>query len=115
MIPFAFMKKSVCLLAVCCAACSLAAQVPVWNNPSVGGEGKADSRPEFISYPTREAGETGDPANAPHYVSLAGKWRAIVSTTRQGGEPGFYKHRRPGRRSTYPTRRSCRGFPRWRR
>ena len=53
MIPFAFMKKSVCLLAVCCAACSLAAQVPVWNNPSVGGEGKADSRPEFISYPTR--------------------------------------------------------------
>ncbi|MFR5870310.1 MAG: hypothetical protein ACLUEV_00365 [Alistipes sp.] len=85
------MKKSVCLLAVCCAACSLAAQVPVWNNPSVGGEGKADSRPEFISYPTREAGETGDPANAPHYVSLAGKWRAIVSTTRQGGEPGFYK------------------------
>ena len=52
---------------------------------------KADSRPEFISYPTREAGETGDPANAPHYVSLAGKWRAIVSTTRQGGEPGFYK------------------------
>ena len=91
MISFAFMKKSVCLLAVCCAACSLAAQVPVWNNPSVGGEGKADSRPEFISYPTREAGETGDPANAPHYVSLAGKWRAIVSTTRQGGEPGFYK------------------------
>ena len=78
MIPFAFMKKSVCLLAVCCAACSLAAQVPVWNNPSVGGEGKADSRPEFISYPTREAGETGDPANAPHYVSLAGTMALLL-------------------------------------
>ena len=52
-----------------------------WTDPSVASEGKADSRPEFVSYSTREQAETGDPSRSPHYVSLEGKWRVRRSTT----------------------------------
>ena len=51
-----------------------------WTDPSVASEGKADSRPEFVSYSTREQAETGDPSRSPHYVSLEGKWRVRYST-----------------------------------
>lgn len=36
-----------------------------WTDPSVASEGKADSRPEFVSYSTREQAETGDPSRPP--------------------------------------------------
>ena len=61
-----------------------------WTDPSVASEGKADSRPEFVSYSTREQAETGDPSRSPHYVSLEGKWRVRHSTTASGGERDFY-------------------------
>ena len=61
-----------------------------WTDPSVASEGKADSRPEFVSYSTREQAETGDPSRSPHYVSLEGKWRVRHSTMASGGERDFY-------------------------
>ena len=61
-----------------------------WTDPSVASEGKADSRPEFVSYSTREQAETGDPSRSPHYVSLEGKWRVRYSTMASGGERDFY-------------------------
>ena len=88
------MKKSVFLLAVLLSSGSLSAQtLDVWSDPAVGGEGKADPRQEFVSYVTRETAVKGDPNEAPHYLPLDGKWRVLVSTTEEGGEPGFY---RPG-------------------
>ncbi|MDD3108639.1 MAG: glycoside hydrolase family 2 TIM barrel-domain containing protein [Alistipes sp.] len=83
--------KKLFICFILCTAGTLSAQV--WNDPSIGGEGKANPRPEFISYATRKAADLGKPSEAPHYVPLDGTWHAILSTTREGGEPGFY---RPG-------------------
>lgn len=90
------MKKTICLLVSLLPLCGALSAQPdrgVWADPSVGGRGKADPRPEFISYHTRELAEAGDPDKAAHYLSLEGKWRMNVSTTALGGEPGFS---RPG-------------------
>ena len=76
------------------SAGSLSAQTSsIWSDPAIGGEGKADPRQEFVSYVTRETAVKGDPNEAPHYLPLDGKWRVLLSTTDEGGEPGFY---RPG-------------------
>lgn len=88
------MKKPTGLLSLLTLllSASLAAQPSApWSDPSVASEGKADPRPEFISYASREQAEDNIRDKAPHYVPLDGKWRVNVSTTEAGGEPGFYK------------------------
>ena len=51
------MKKTICLLASLLLCGGLPAQQSrdVWADPSVGGYGKADPRPEFISYKDRKS------------------------------------------------------------
>ncbi len=65
--------------------------LPFWEDPMHASVGKSAPRQEFISYSSRELAEKGDKNSAPHYLPLAGKWRVNYSTTRQGGERGFYQ------------------------
>ncbi|MBQ4278484.1 MAG: glycoside hydrolase family 2 [Rikenellaceae bacterium] len=61
-----------------CLLCAFGAgaQTPEWQNPGIPSTHKAPLRAEFISYDLREAATAGDRSKSPHYLLLAGNWRA---------------------------------------
>ena len=79
------MKKILVNTLLC--LCSTVAVAQQWRDPSAGGDGKANPRPEFISYLTRPAAESGDRTQSPHYVPLT-EWIAMGFTT-DSDAPGF--------------------------
>ncbi len=60
-----------------------------WADPSFVAEGKAQPRPEFISYEVRDLADRRNAEKTEYYLPLEGNWRVKYSNTAEGGVKNF--------------------------
>jgi beta-galactosidase len=71
------------------AADLLAAEEPVWRNPQVNQQNRAERRADFFAFESQEAAE-GDKAKSDRYLSMEGLWRFHFVKDHQQAPKDFF-------------------------
>lgn len=61
-----------------------------WEDIQIDEINRMDARAHYLSYPSRKAAETGDPANTHFYQCLNGTWKFVYLEAPEYWEEGFY-------------------------
>ncbi len=84
------MNRVFLILSVVLAATDLlAADEPVWRNPQVNQQNRAERRADFFAYESRQAAEGGKSQSA-RYLSMEGLWRFLFVKDHQQAPKDFF-------------------------
>ncbi len=84
------MNRVFLILSVVLAATDLlAADEPVWRNPQVNQQNRAERRADFFAYESRQAAEGGKSQSA-RYLSMEGMWRFLFVKDHQQAPKDFF-------------------------
>ena len=67
-----------------------AADEPVWKNPQVNQQNRAERRADFFAYESRQKAENGDKTASTRYLSMEGKWRFYFVKDHQQAPKDFF-------------------------
>ena len=69
---------------------AFAANEPVWRNPQVNQQNRAERRADFFAYESQQLADKGDKAASARYLSMEGKWRFHFAKNHQQAPKDFF-------------------------